>query len=184
MNHKLLLDINGLAGQNHFLDRIMVFCASYLIYVIFVVAAICLGYLLYKRMWRETAYFMATLAVSFMVSRLAGLIYVDHRPFVDYHLTQLIAHATGNSFPSDHTTAVAAIAVGLLYFTRFKRTGAIILVAAILIGFSRIYVGVHYPIDILGGILSAVAGGIIVGIVRLLTEKNDSTQVGADKSDS
>jgi undecaprenyl-diphosphatase len=165
MNTSLLLLINGWAGSHPLLDTAMIFSANYLIYIIFAVTAGCMAYLLYKRRWRPVILFGATLVVSYLLLMIASHIYVDHRPFVDHHLTQLIAHAPGKSFPSDHTTVATAIALGLLAFTRFKKTGVVFLVLAVLIGFARIFVGVHYPIDIAGGIIVPAIGTLIVYLI-------------------
>ena len=169
MNHTLLLLINGWAGKNHLLDTAMVFCASYLIYLVFAGVAACIIYLAYKKEWRSIIYFLAALATTFIVLKFVGILNFDHRPFMDYHLTQLVEHASGKSFPSDHTTASAGIAFGLLFFTRFKKTGAILVLVAALIGFSRIFVGIHYPFDILGGLVAGLVGaGIVYGVKKIV----------------
>lgn len=162
MNTSLLLTINGWAGKHHFLDTLMVFFAKDLVYILFATVAICMGYLLYKRQWRPVAYFAATLVVSFIFLQIAAHIYVDNRPFVDHHLVQLVAHAPGKSFPSDHTTVATAIAMGTLLFTRFKKIGWLFLGGAVVIGFARIFCGIHYPVDIAGGLLTGITGGFAV----------------------
>lgn len=86
------------------------------------------------------------------------------RPY-DAGLTQLLIAPSGDySFPSDHATASFAIAAGFLVH-RFYRRGTIFLVAAILIAFSRVYVGIHYASDVAGG---AVTGAVAAMIVRRL----------------
>lgn len=181
MNSKLLLDINSLAGKNGVLDNFMIFCASYLVYVVFVVAVSCLLYLVVKREWKPVIYFMATLAVTFILLQLMSMFNFDHRPFMDYHLTQLVAHASGKSFPSDHTTVTAGIAFGLLFFTRFKKLGVAVLVAACLIGFARVFVGIHYPLDILGGVTTGLVGGAVTfGIYKLIESKQKPRQVARE----
>lgn len=162
MNSEVLLTINGWAGKNSLLDGFMVFSASWLIYLVFFVAFVCVALHAYKRQWRPVVYFVATLVVTFGILKLMELLNLDHRPFMDYNLTQLIAHASGQSFPSDHTTSSTAVALGVLVFTRFKKIGAGLLAAACLIGFSRIFVGVHYPADIVGGLITAGLGCAVV----------------------
>lgn len=171
MNTSILLTINGWAGQHRWLDLIMIFCASYLVFGVFVAAAACVGYLLYMRQWREPAYFIAALVVSYGILLLLGHVVTENRPFVDHHLNQLIAHASGKSFPSDHTTVTAAIGFGLLFLTRFKKIGIAIACVALLIGFSRVFVGVHYPVDVLGGLLTGFAGAGLVWIGKKLFDK-------------
>ncbi|HEV2637805.1 MAG TPA: phosphatase PAP2 family protein [Actinocrinis sp.] len=63
------------------------------------------------------------------------------------------------SFPSDHTTFAAAIALGLWLTNR--RLGAIALALALLEGFSRIYLGLHYPHDVIAGF--ALSAAVMLG---------------------
>ena len=168
MNDTLLLLINGFAGQSDFLDALMIFLARDLVYIVFAVTLLCIGILMYKNERMPVVYFFVTLGVSFVLLQLMSMLNVDHRPFMDHHLTQLIPHAPGKSFPSDHTTVSTAIAAGILFLTRFKKTGAALLVCAALIGFARIFVGVHYPADIAGGLFTGLVGGAIVYAAKLL----------------
>lgn len=59
------------------------------------------------------------------------------------------------SFPSGHTAASFAVA-SAIYLAGYKRAGTLALVFAALIGFSRLYLGVHYPTDVLGGMVVGV----------------------------
>jgi undecaprenyl-diphosphatase len=181
MNDTLLLLINGFAGRSELLDTLMVFIARDLVYIIFAIALICVGILLYKEERKPVIYFFVTLAVSFLLLQLMSLLNVDHRPFMDHHLTQLIPHAPGKSFPSDHTTVSTAIAVGVLFFTRFKKTGALLLLGAATIGLARIYVGVHYPADILGGLFTGILGGVAVYGVKRIIEVTRKSGVAFSK---
>ncbi len=72
----------------------------------------------------------------------------------------LVARPDDFSFPSGHTAASFA-AVSALYFAGEKRLWKLALVLAVLIAFSRLYLYVHYPTDILGGILVGAVAGYI-----------------------
>lgn len=78
------------------------------------------------------------------------------RPFetID-NLIPLIAKPTDYAFPSGHTASSFA-AAGILYRKLPKGFGILALLLAIFIGFSRLYVGVHYPSDVLCGMISGV----------------------------
>lgn len=93
------------------------------------------------------------------------------RPFVTLHTTPLISHSADASFPSDHTTGSMGIAAGV--YTKSRRTGLYFGTLAVLIGFARVYVGVHYPTDILGGIAVGLLSAFLVAkghrIADLLT---------------
>ena len=70
---------------------------------------------------------------------------------------QLIFHETSYSFPSGHAAFFAALAMVVFLYNR--KAGWIYFSAALFIGFARIYTGVHWPLDVLGGlILGAVIG--------------------------
>ena len=59
-----------------------------------------------------------------------------------------------SSFPSGHTSSAFAAAVSI--FLTNKKAGIMALILAVLIAFSRMYFFVHFPTDILGGILTGV----------------------------
>lgn len=77
---------------------------------------------------------------------------------VNTSIQLLIARPDDFSFPSGHTAASFA-AVAALYFSGEKRLWKLALVPASLIAFSRLYLYVHYPTDILGGILIGCVAG-------------------------
>lgn len=75
----------------------------------------------------------------------------------------LVDKTTDFSFPSDHATVAGAVAVGLLFANR--RWGIIASVLAVLMAFTRIYVGAHYPGDVLAGL---ILGGIVAATGRFV----------------
>jgi undecaprenyl-diphosphatase len=93
----------------------------------------------------------------------------EARPFVVLHFQPLIAHARDAGFPSDHATGSGAIAAGLLFLE--WRLGLVTTLLALVIAFSRVYVGVHFPQDVLAGLaLGAVVAVIgVFLVVPLLT---------------
>lgn len=81
----------------------------------------------------------------------------------------LVDKTTDFSFPSDHATAAGAVAVGLLLTNR--RWGIVAAVLAIVMAFTRVYVGAHYPRDVIAGLAlgGAVAAAGTVLVVPTLT---------------
>ena len=92
------------------------------------------------------------------------------RPYeVVQGLTLLIEKQKDASFPSGHTASSFAAAVVMFHMLP-KRYGIPALLLAFLIGLSRLYVGVHYPTDVLCGLLSGTVLALLsVWIVKRLT---------------
>jgi undecaprenyl-diphosphatase len=76
------------------------------------------------------------------------------------HVRLLVACGGKYSFPSSHATNISGMAVVLSFFYRKGITWFTLL--ALVIGFSRIYVGVHYPLDVLGGLIIGSCAGFVV----------------------
>ena len=93
------------------------------------------------------------------------------RPFATYpelieNLIGVIHVPSSYSFPSGHT--VSAMAVAFTVLTQHKKLGSIVLVFATLMGLSRLYVGVHFPTDVYGGM---IVGAIIALFVYWAEKK-------------
>lgn len=88
--------------------------------------------------------------------------FVDRaRPYVLMPAAHVLIDRSGDfSFPSDHATAVGAVAAGLWLADR--RLGFLAGILAALMAFSRVYVGVHYPGDVLAGLL--LGAGTVMGL--------------------
>ncbi len=89
------------------------------------------------------------------------------RPWRRYALPEPLVHAPNDpSFPSGHTTMAFAGATVLTYFR--PRLAPVFFLLAAAIGFSRVYVGVHYPLDVLGGAaLGCLVGLLVIVLLRL-----------------
>lgn len=94
------------------------------------------------------------------VSHLLKLVFSIDRPFIKWSDITPLVHSAGFSFPSDHAAVMAGLA-GAGFFIDHK-LGILLIIFAVLVGISRIVLGVHYPLDILAGWLVGFVVGSIV----------------------
>ena len=117
---------------------------------------------------------------ALLLAHVAKAIADRPRPYqaiADAVLRQQPAH--GTSFPSSHTAVTVAVVIALLPFLPRALAGVAI-AYAVLVGWSRVYLGVHYPLDILGGagIGIAVGGAVLLALVLLF---HRSSQAADDR---
>lgn len=159
--------VNGPAGSHAFWDAVMKAAAG-LAEVLFIAVVgiwFALGWLSRRRDERRGA-IAALLAAggALLVNQVISHVWARPRPYVAHpssvHL--LLTRSADPSFPSDHAAAAFAIAIVLIAFHR--RLGVVAMGFAAFMSYARVYVGSHYPGDVLGG---AVVGVIVA--VLLLT---------------
>ncbi len=143
--------INQFAGRWIFLDAIGIFFAKYSGYVL---VAILLSFLFFgnknKNFKMVIEAFLSAIFSRFVIVNIIRFIYSRPRPFVN-HQVHLLITETGGSFPSGHAALFFALSFIVYFFN--KKAGITFLIISFLMGIARIFVGVHYPSDILGGIL-------------------------------
>lgn len=153
----------SLAGKSVFLDFIVVFFAKYLPYLL--VFIFLLFTILNGGNWRKKIHIFITTALSVILARgliteIIRFVYGRERPFEALRFEPLISESAKNSFPSGHAAFFFALAFSIFCFNR--RLGYWFLGLAMVISLARIFVGVHWPSDILGGFLVAVISILVV----------------------
>ncbi len=98
--------------------------------------------------------------LGLIINIIISHIWFRPRPFVTLHTVPLIHHSADASFPSDHATGSTGLAGGA--FLRDRKMGIFFGILALFIGFSRVYVGVHYPTDVLGGFIVGLFSTFVI----------------------
>ena len=149
--------INDWAGHVAAVDTVMKLAATDLIYLVLPLA-FALWFLpggsaeraLRQRVWLAI---MISVVAGLFLAALVAQLYSDARPFVSRTDTRLlVSHAADNGFPSEHATVSFAVAGTLIWWRR--SIGFLAIFLASLIGFARVFVGVHWPSDIAAGAAS------------------------------
>ena len=94
---------------------------------------------------------------------------IEDRPFTTLtHVRQLVVPIEPNSFPSGHTSSTFSVVTILVHeFWQNRLLVSILIIFSILLAFSRVYCGVHYPLDVVVGALVGIASGILVLKVKI-----------------
>ncbi len=161
MNQVIFQWIFQFAGRSFLLDDLGVLFAKYLPYFLVVWFFI----LIFRENgWRRKVFLFLEGALAVILSR--GLVteiirffYHHPRPFDVFGFTPLVAES-GSSFPSGHAAFLFALAVKVFYLNR--KWGTWFFAMSFLVGIARIYAGVHWPADILGGIIVGLASGYFI----------------------
>jgi len=98
-------------------------------------------------------------ALALGANQLVGLLWYEPRPFMIGLGHTLIAHAPENSFPSDHTTFFLTTGFALIATRGAPAFGKLVALLGVLVAWARIYLGLHYPVDMLMSALIACLFG-------------------------
>ncbi|WP_099156716.1 undecaprenyl-diphosphatase [Virgibacillus ndiopensis] len=160
LNSSFFRVINDLGKDYTGLNPIFVFIAEYMVYFL------ALGVVIYwfTRSNRNRMMIICgtiTFILAEIIGEIAGKIHSNNQPFAELaNVNKLIDHAVDNSFPSDHTMLFFAFCLTFLLFK--KRLGLFWLVLAFLVAFARVWVGVHFPGDVIMGAIISFISAIIV----------------------
>ena len=166
MDLYLFQQINQFAGQWPFLDKIAIFFADNFGYVLI----FCLFLFLlknYKRYWLMMVKALgAAIFARYIIVNIIRWLWERPRPFVENQINLLLPHEATGSFPSGHAAFYFAIATVIYLYN--KKIGILFFIGSFLIGIARVFVGLHWPSDILGGVL---VGIFFVFLVKKFFEK-------------
>lgn len=153
--------INGFAGKWPLLDAFGVFFAKYCEYFLWLVLLLFLVFSFIKY-WKMVLLAFVSAGISrFILAEIIRWLWFRPRPFVAENFIPLITKSAAEaSFPSGHASFYFALST-IVYFYN-KKAGILFFIASFLIALSRIFVGVHWPSDILAGAILGVATAWII----------------------
>jgi undecaprenyl-diphosphatase len=174
---RLFYFINGMAGKIAVIDRFFKGISND--YFAAITCCLILLWLWFgtrdpaKRDINQRAVLVAAISIGLtnLLVFISNTLYFRTRPFdmlPVYDINLLFYRPTDPSFPSNLAAVLFAIAIPI--FMKNKGWGIVLLVIATLASFGRVYMGIHYPFDILGGAAVGVIGAFLaLGTARLIT---------------
>jgi len=173
IDEALVLWLNGFVGRSTALDALMeALVSDYLVPVLSSLVLLGLwfsGSSDAERYRNQLVTLTGGIAVGFSnaLVTISNLLTFRDRPFVDLDINLYFYAPTESSFPAN--PASVGFAIATVVWIRHRRLGAALYVLASLWGLARVYAGVHYPTDIVGGaILGVIAASLATGLVGRL----------------
>lgn len=159
LDNTIFTAVNSLAGSRPLIDTFFILVSAAGIGVIAIL-------LLATKDKRTIAYGLSALILASIIDVIINLFYFHPRPFAVQDVNLLVEPSSSSSMPSGHTLRAFALAQAV-YFGH-RKLGIAAYILALLVGFSRIWVGVHWPSDVIAGIL---VGTIAAFTVKFISEK-------------
>jgi undecaprenyl-diphosphatase len=103
-----------------------------------------------------------TALIALLINQLIGQFWYHPRPLALGLGHTLIPHVLDSSFPSDHLTLIWGVAFALLLHRSTRLAGGVLALCGLPVAWARIYLGVHFPLDMLG------AAGVALGSAGLM----------------
>lgn len=153
--------LHGIAGKWRFLDWLLVFTGKFLPYIAVLAAVI---FIFKIGDWKNRWFVFAESALAIIggwgiINRIIQYIYHRPQPFVNFSFEPVFSHKITASFPSDHATVLAALATVFLFYNR--KLGYSLLGVSVIVGLARIASGLHWPSDVLAGLLIGSALALV-----------------------
>ncbi|WP_438721997.1 undecaprenyl-diphosphatase [Bartonella rochalimae] len=153
--HQIDIALFEMLAKSNQMDLIFVWfgiiCAKFLIYIIPI--HLCVLWFCGGCTERRVALSIGlSICVALIIGYIISLIYYRPRPFVAGLMRPLIKHRETASFPSNHALVIVSYFVNL-YLYRYKIASKFALIFLLLICWGRVFTGVHYPFDVLAGVV-------------------------------
>lgn len=164
LNDRLFLAINAPDHPAAFMVTFGELAATWLVYA----AAVLVPALwIWGRPGARAALLATVLGVfvALGVNQVLGLLWYEPRPFMIGLGHTLAFHVVENSFPSDHATFLWSLGWALIATGGARRWGVMVCLAGLLVAWVRVYLGLHFPIDMAASFLVALTSG---GLARAL----------------
>jgi len=165
-SYKLFLWVNARVGKHRLIDRLAIVCGQWLIFVMAVVAL----WWLWQGHTDLIIYYALSFGVAFLMSYLFALTWKHERPAKELPNVKILIRPLGSwkAFPSDHTMVATIVTLLHVLFAAPLWLVVLFCFLTACIAGGRVYCGVHYPRDIVGGFVVGIVAVVITHLLFVL----------------
>lgn len=172
LNTRIFFKINNLAGRNWLIDALGRAGAEWVILAMvgWYITFLCVDYLRNRQaIFLFLCFLVGAIVAGWLLNLFISIFIHKPRPYVTYPGVRILLNPhpyfSGKTFPSDHTTAAFLIFfMALILNVSWSWE---LLPMALWVAWGRIYVGVHYPLDIIGGVTTASLIAVLFNFIIL-----------------
>ncbi|CAQ84953.1 hypothetical membrane protein ybjg (hypothetical protein ecs0921) [Photorhabdus asymbiotica] len=174
INHNLFTFFNATPESSSIVIAIAVFVAKYLVLIFPLILA---GFWFWgsERALPHHRVIVSKTTIAFCFAMLTsfciGLLCPHDRPFAESFGYNFLLHAPTTSFPSNHGTAAFTFALSFLFWYRIL-PGLCLMAITLSIAWSRVYLGVHWPMDMVGAFLVSLMACAVTQMIWLWSGEN------------
>lgn len=156
MDYVLFRLINGLAGRWPVVDAVMRFFATdYVVPTTMICALVFVWFSGRRVLQRQALLAILSVAISNTIVAAFNAVWFRPRPFTTHDdVTLLFYHPSDSSFPANSSATTWALAWAVWLIDR--RIGSILVTLAFMMALARVFVGVHYPFDVIAGAMIGI----------------------------
>ena len=155
--------INSFALKYFWLDFSGIFFAQYLAYILVAVVFLFLIYN-FKRYWKMVIEAGISAVLARLIVEVIRWLWYVPRPFVENNVNLVLPYdGLAASFPSGHAAFFFALSCSVYFYN--KKAGILFFIASFFIVLARVFVGIHWPLDILAGALVGVVSALFVNFL-------------------
>ncbi len=170
VDYFLFRAINQFAFKWFWFDTLGIFCAEHLEYILLTILFLFLLFNFRKHLKIVIKAIVGGLVARFLIVEFIRWLFPRLRPFVVPTTSFLVAKINQPAFPSGHASFYFAVSTIIYLYN--KKLGILFFVLSLMIVLGRVFVGLHWPLDILVGIVVGVFSGWLINKIFELVNFN------------
>lgn len=165
LNFGLFHIFNASDHPNFLVTQLALFSSDYLTEIVSLILIILVLVKKDQKYWHAFSLSLCSIAFALITAKIFSLFFYHPRPFVLHMGHTLIHHAANTSLPSHHMLGMATLTFSFLLLG-FRKIAFSIFIASLFVGWSRMYLGVHFPFDLIAAEILAFCSVLLMKLMN------------------